>query len=86
MQDTDQTVIRQVLAANSAGRFTPDAIDLHMRVKDLGIDSLKFILVVLAIEDELGRKVFEVGNLARIETVGDLCRLAADAAQPGSAS
>lgn len=86
MQDTDESVIRRVLAGNSGGRFTAEAIELRTRVKDLGIDSLKFIMVVLAIEEALGRKVFEVGNLAGVETVADLCRLAGAAAELGRAS
>jgi acyl carrier protein len=43
---------------------------------DVGIDSLKFIMLVLEFEQLLGRKVFDVNNVGKLRTVGDIMALA----------
>lgn len=43
-------------------------------VAGLGIDSLQFIRLILEVEEKLKRKIFHVGNIAGIKTVGDLLR------------
>jgi acyl carrier protein len=78
-------VVRAVLANNSGGRVTRAAIHDELRIaQDLGIDSLKFILVILEIEEALGRKIFDVSNVKSVATAGDLYRLVN--AAPGPAS
>ena len=62
-------------APAAAGTPRPD----QSLADDLGIDSLKFIVLVLEIEQGLKRKVFDVENVARLRTVGDLLGLVATA-------
>jgi acyl carrier protein len=85
--DTPLEITRGILAKNAGGRFSAAAIRDDLRLaQDLGIDSLKFILVILELEEQLGRKIFDVDNVKRLTTVGDLCGLveaAAQAAQRG---
>jgi acyl carrier protein len=70
----DQLVARQVLASLSTGGA--DRIDSHMLIgQDLGIDSLNFIRMILEVESRIGRKIFDVQNIAGIKTVGDLYAL-----------
>ena len=38
----------------------------------LGIDSLRFLIVVLAIEQAVGHPVYQLSELANVKTVGDL--------------
>jgi acyl carrier protein len=40
--------------------------------QELGIDSLKFIRLILEVEAGAGRKIFNVETIAAIKTVGDL--------------
>jgi len=78
-------VVRDVLARNSGGRLASAAIRDDVRLmQDLGIDSLKFILVILEIEEALGRKVFDVQNVKSIATAGDLYRLVGSGPSPAS--
>lgn len=39
---------------------------------DLGIDSLAFIMLVLDVEQVLGRSVFNIETVGKLRTVGDL--------------
>lgn len=43
--------------------------------EDLGIGSLKFIRLILEIETSVGRRVFNVENIAAVKTVNDLYAL-----------
>jgi acyl carrier protein len=74
--DSALVIARGILAKNSGGRVAAEAIQGDLRLSgDLGIDSLKFILVILEIDEQLGRKVFNVDNVTTIVTVGDLYKL-----------
>lgn len=69
----DQTAARELLASLSSKDFPPDAILPDMLIsQDLGIDSLKFIKLILEVEMMAGRKIFDVKTIAGIKTVGDL--------------
>ena len=47
----------------------------HLRLSDeLQIDSLRFILFILKIEAEVGRKVFDSGSIGALKTIGDIRR------------
>jgi len=41
-------------------------------LNDLGIDSLAFIMMVLDVEQALGRPVFNIETVGQLRTVGDL--------------
>lgn len=68
----DQLLARDILARLAGGR-PANLIEGRMSlIKDLGIESLQFIRLVLEVEEAVGRKVFDVESLARIGTVDDL--------------
>jgi acyl carrier protein len=72
----DCAIARGVLAKHSRGRFVADALRTeHSLDRDLGIDSLRLVLVILEIEAQLGRKVFVPEQARRLATVGDIERL-----------
>jgi acyl carrier protein len=64
-----------MVANNTGGRYTEESLSGSMRLKDIGIDSLKFIVMILEIETRLGRKIFNVANLAGAQTLDDLTRV-----------
>lgn len=69
----DKSTAREMLSKLCERRLTPDEIRTEMSLTDdLGIESLQFIRLVLELEEELGRKVFDVETLAGIKTVDDL--------------
>ena len=77
METSDQlmreaALIRTVLADNSGGRQTADSLTPSLNLASLGIDSLKFIMVILEIEAKLGRKIFNLANVGSARTVGEL--------------
>jgi acyl carrier protein len=70
----EQQIAREILARHAhptAGALMPE-----QSLGDIGIDSLKFIVLVLEIEQGLEKKIFDVDNVARLRTVGDVLRLA----------
>jgi acyl carrier protein len=71
----EASLIRAVLASNSGGRYTIDTLNEGLALTSLGIDSLKFIVVILEIEAKLGRKIFNVGNVGGARTVADLVQI-----------
>ncbi|MFP5262410.1 MAG: phosphopantetheine-binding protein [Blastocatellia bacterium] len=69
----DESTAREMLSKLCERRLAPDDIRTDMSLTDdLGIESLQFIRLVLELEEELGRKVFDVETLAGIKTVDDL--------------
>lgn len=65
--------VRRILRHVGGGQFSMDDLREDARLSDeLGLDSLRFVTLVLEIEERLGRKVFNIDNLPRIKTVGDL--------------
>lgn len=67
---------RQVLMELSVnGVSHEDLGEEKLLVAGLGIDSLQFIRLILEVEEKLKRKIFHVGNIAGIKTVGDLLRV-----------
>jgi acyl carrier protein len=71
----DQQAILDILAQHA--QCARDAIDAASELTDLGIDSLKFIVVVLEIEQRLDRGIFDIDNVGQLRTVGDILDLAA---------
>jgi acyl carrier protein len=69
----DQISVLELLAQHaqrSAAKLSPtDALS------DLGVDSLKFIVVILEIEQCLNRSIFDIGNVGELRTVGDILEL-----------
>jgi acyl carrier protein len=69
----DQLTAREMLSKLCERRVAPNEIGTEMSLSDdLGIESLQFIRLVLELEEELGRRVFDVDTLAGIKTVEDL--------------
>lgn len=67
---------REVLMELSeSGLKAEDVGEEKLLVAGLGIDSLQFIRLILEVEEKLKRKIFHVGNIAGIKTVGDLLRV-----------
>jgi acyl carrier protein len=68
-----QSAARHTLARLGSTRLDPAEITPSMRIKDeLGIDSLRFIRLILEMESAAKRKLFTIESIARIKTVGDL--------------
>ena len=72
----DALTVLQVVAAGTGGRYTPESLPGDALLKDIGIDSLKFIVMVLELETKLKRKVFNAENLGRTRTLDDLLGVA----------
>jgi acyl carrier protein len=69
----EQLLTRQILSELTTQNLSPDAIRPEMLInQELGIDSLKFIRLILDVEGRAGRKIFNVETIATIKTVGDL--------------
>jgi acyl carrier protein len=66
----DQTAVLDIIARHA--QVTPTEVDAAALLSDLGIDSLKFIVVILEIEQRLQRPVFTLDNVSRLRTVGDI--------------
>jgi acyl carrier protein len=75
-------VLREVLSRASGEQMAPVSIEPEMTIKGLGIDSLKFIMVMLEIEQRIGRRVFNAENIGAMETVDDMWTLMAKDATP----
>lgn len=68
-----QITARKVIARLSPSKPAAEEITPNMRIKDeLGIDSLRFIRLILEIESFAARKIFTVDRIAQIRTVADL--------------
>jgi len=53
-----------------------DKFQLDSRLsEDLGIDSLKMIMLVIKLEKEFGKKVISTSNIANVSTIQDICTL-----------
>lgn len=70
----DQIVILEVLAQQT--QRLPAGLNADTVLSDLGIDSLKFIVVILEIEQRLNRHIFDIENVGQIRSVGDILKLA----------
>lgn len=72
----DHLAARQILSKLSKGNLAPEAIRSDMTIaQELGIDSLNFIRLVLEVEAQVGRKLFDIQSIASIVTVGDLYKI-----------
>jgi acyl carrier protein len=69
----DQIVILEVLAQQT--QRLPAGLNADTVLSDLGIDSLKFIVVILEIEQRLNRHIFDIQNVGQIRSVGDILKL-----------
>lgn len=65
---TKRDAALQVIADNMRGGALSDDAPLD----SLGIDSLRFLVVVLAIEQAVGHPVYQLSELANVKTVADL--------------
>lgn len=69
----EQISILEIIALHA--RCSPAALDPIDDLEDIGIDSLKFIVILLEIEEQLGRHIFDVDNVGQLLTVGDILGL-----------
>jgi acyl carrier protein len=70
--NTDSAEARRIVAEQVFGRMDASQLDDAAALDDLGVDSFRFLVIVMAIEAALGRKVYSMSQLARIKTIGDL--------------
>lgn len=68
-----QTIL-EVLAQHA--QRDPATLEEGDTLVDIGVDSLKFIVLMLDIERLTQRNVFELENVGKLTTVGDLLALA----------
>lgn len=55
-------------------------LPVNSQLKDIGVNSLKFVLMMLQMELALGIKAFDKNNIINIQTVGDVLALLEKAA------
>ena len=77
--NNDQHAMLEVIARHV--RRDPAALHETATLVDLDVDSLGFIVIVLEIEQKLQRSIFDVENVGRLKTIGDILSLAADPAR-----
>lgn len=70
----DQQTVLRLLAQHAQRDASTLAIDEAL--VDLGIDSLKFIMLILDIEQALCRPVFNIENIGELHNVDDLLAMA----------
>jgi acyl carrier protein len=69
----EQQAARTILAELNNKDLSSEDIQNEMSINlDLGIDSLRFIRLILELETMAGRRIFDVEKIARIKTVEDL--------------
>jgi acyl carrier protein len=69
----DQISILEILAKHA--QRAPGTLETSDVLGDLDIDSLKFLLVILEVEQQLGRHIFDIDNVGHIRTVADILDL-----------
>lgn len=69
----EQQKILQVLAKHA--QCDPDKLSPGDVLADIGVDSLRFIVMMLEIEQVTGRNVFDIDNIGKLRTVGDILSL-----------
>jgi acyl carrier protein len=69
---TQQAVLEVVAkhAQCDVAKLLPDVV-----LADLGINSLKFIMVLLEIEQVSGKKVMDINKIGKLKTVADVLAL-----------
>ena len=76
--NNDQHAMLEVISRHV--RRDPSALHAAATLADLDIDSLGFIVIILEIEQKIQRSIFDVENVGRLKTIGDILSLAADPA------
>ncbi len=70
--EKERKIIKDILV-NICGKTTPNEISDKMLIKEeLGIDSLKFIRLIMEVEIKLGKQFFNVDNIGSLKRVEDL--------------
>ena len=67
--------VRALIAASAEPPLDVAALKGETALLDIGIDSLKFMLLVIDVEQQLGRPIFDVESVPTINTVQDLVNL-----------
>jgi acyl carrier protein len=72
--DVEHQLVCDAVAKMATGELKTGDIRGEMLLsRDLGIDSLQFIRLILEIEAKISRKIFNVQLISQIKTVHDLC-------------
>lgn len=71
----EQDIVRSIIAASAEPPLDASALKDDDALNALGIDSLKFMLVVIDVEQQLGRPIFKVEDVPSISTVKDIVKL-----------
>jgi acyl carrier protein len=69
----DQRAVLEVIARHV--QRDPGTLSGSDVLTDIGVDSLKFIVMVLEIEQLINRKIFDMENIGELNTVGDVLAL-----------
>ena len=72
---SDADVVKQVIASSAEPQMEFSNLSEEAFLKDIGIDSLKFMLMVIDIEQQLGRQIFQIDAVPEIRTVSDVIKL-----------
>ena len=71
----DRSKVREIIGRSCEPPVQPDVLRDDMALRDLGIDSIRLMNLVMFIEEDLGRPVFSIAEVSRAATVGALMRL-----------
>lgn len=72
---SEKDIVRAIIAASAEPPMDAATLKDDDALNALGIDSLKFMLVVIDVEQKLGRPVFKVEDVPSINTVKDIVNL-----------
>jgi acyl carrier protein len=76
--NSDYQIVCDAVARLTAREVAREDIRAEMLLsRDLGIDSLQFIRLILEIESQTARRIFDVQVISQIKTVQDLCNVVA---------
>jgi acyl carrier protein len=70
----ERQIILEMLARHA--QCNPATLAEGDVLADIGLDSLKFIVLMLDVERLTQRKVFDLDNVGKLTTVGDILALA----------
>lgn len=73
--EQDRTRVREIIGRTCEPPRRADVLRDDMALRDLGIDSIRLMNLVMSIEEDLGRPVFSIAEVSRAATVGALMRL-----------
>lgn len=73
--ETKVDLVKAVIAVACEPPCSAPELDVQTRLMDVGIDSLKFMLLIVEVEEVVGGSVFAVDQIGQIVTVDDVLQL-----------